>query len=426
MKTVVVRSRRLRHAGTLAFFCFAAVLGCTAFWREVSVSHPQRGLHPELKVQTDASVHDENLEQVALSMPAESRGDFKLLSGIIDMEASIAALSLFPVVVGHVRDYLSRLKLEQQKDNRCVFLDWAPTKDVFGLALALAFPQCLTISQKGDDGYGHIQQAAASLQKGYNFVLCNQLFAYRHVASLEITSTVLDFQFLLGPFYADNVALTSGADLELFLRGLVQLAAVTIIQVPATWAPLLQPWSASPHSAIASIFEGTPGVAVDDLLAHHTGAPLGVDHGTVLVVSNTAAKTFGRHASRPLCEHVWTLLECKVPLEAADCQVGDMQGLSAHRTLSTQRRAVRGDGDIADQQSPRPPVHHALLKIPADACDAYKRTAGLHVRPEAVAKCSVHAPTSAAAALFENNGYFKCRNESHWASPCLRIDRRHD
>eukprot|EP00041_Stephanoeca_diplocostata_P016405 m.323249 g.323249 ORF g.323249 m.323249 type:complete len:255 (-) comp20358_c0_seq28:3507-4271(-) len=208
MKTVVVRSRRLRHAGTLAFFCFAAVLGCTAFWREVSVSHPQRGLHPELKVQTDASVHDENLEQVALSMPAESRGDFKLLSGIIDMEASIAALSLFPVVVGHVRDYLSRLKLEQQKDNRCVFLDWAPTKDVFGLALALAFPQCLTISQKGDDGYGHIQQAAASLQKGYNFVLCNQLFAYRHVASLEITSTVLDFQFLLGPFYADNVALS--------------------------------------------------------------------------------------------------------------------------------------------------------------------------------------------------------------------------
>eukprot|EP00041_Stephanoeca_diplocostata_P016407 m.323254 g.323254 ORF g.323254 m.323254 type:complete len:140 (-) comp20358_c0_seq28:2271-2690(-) len=94
--------------------------------------------------------------------------------------------------------------------------------------------------------------------------------------------------------------------------------------------------------------------------------------------------------------------------------------------VPTQRRAVRGDGDIADQQSPRPPVHHALLKIPADACDAYKRTAGLHVRPEAVAKCSVHAPTSAAAALFENNGYFKCRNESHWASPCLRIDRRHD
>lgn len=30
----------------------------------------------------------------------------------------------------------------------------------------------------------------------------------------------------------------------------------------------------------------------------------------------------GRHAPRPLCEHTWELLECKVPLEATDCQVG--------------------------------------------------------------------------------------------------------
>lgn len=52
-----------------------------------------------------------------------------------------------------------------------MFLDWAPTKDIFGLALALAFPQCLTISQKDDDGYEHVQYNARPIVKDHNFVV---------------------------------------------------------------------------------------------------------------------------------------------------------------------------------------------------------------------------------------------------------------
>lgn len=61
------------------------------------------------------SLIDGTVYCICLQLPAESRDDFNILMDIVDVDASRAVLSILPDVVGHVRDYLSRLKVEQQK-----------------------------------------------------------------------------------------------------------------------------------------------------------------------------------------------------------------------------------------------------------------------------------------------------------------------
>jgi hypothetical protein len=216
------------------------------------------------------------------------------------------------------------------------------------------------------------------------------------VASLLLTGTIVDYQLILGTDRDGWLQFNTTAELEITVCSFVQLAIHTVIEVPTSWHLMLQQWGPLPATALTSLLKRN-----------------GVDVTTseiapgIFLLYNSDVRSWGRPPPRLICERVWQLCGCETRLEPSACTHERVRRRVAHTTPA---RVHFNLERVAQTTAPR------LTSIPAVACKNFASAAN-----------SVWADTDkctrgrlSGSVVYENDGWHRCRNKTHWLSGCVQ------
>eukprot|EP00730_Choanoeca_flexa_P005903 TRINITY_DN12046_c0_g1_i3.p1 TRINITY_DN12046_c0_g1~~TRINITY_DN12046_c0_g1_i3.p1 ORF type:complete len:392 (+),score=68.66 TRINITY_DN12046_c0_g1_i3:404-1579(+) len=320
--------------------------------------------------------------------------------------------------VNHYRYAIVKKVLQQHKRERQTFADnfllVEYGSDLGGISTSIAADHPASVIISVDNGQSELddgttvvgarfhQRLRQELNVDNNAVCLSQL-SLSSLASLRMTQLVFDYQ-LVFDFLEHGVR--SRQELQSILQTMAAMALYTFIEVPArAHAHAWYQGNETPMQLVATLLK-EQGVSVTTLT--------GPRPPHILLLHNRRAVTFGQPQGGYLCERVFTLLACETAL---DVRCGDTKQteLSAEKLAVAKRpeppRAVPKLQPTMPRASPVSTTP-ALKSIPDSVC------ASLRAVP-ALVKCGPQEPRS--LWNFANNGYYKCRNATHWLSDCRRF-----
>jgi hypothetical protein len=143
----------------------------------------------------------------------------------------------------------------------------------------------------------------------------------------------------------------------------------------------------------------------------------------VYLLHNRQASNFGQPQGNHLCERAFTLLRCRNDLDIR-CGNTEQTELSADKQAAIARAAPRlqpkETTTLVPDPQPSPPGEvprgkpASLLPVPDDLCQDYR--GGM----VALVRCGGEQ-VDKTQGQYANNGYYKCRNMTHWLSGCRRF-----
>ena len=220
------------------------------------------------------------------------------------------------------------------------------------------------------------------------------------------------------------------------LKALIEVARVTVLTVPSSLGSLVT------ASTLATLFgtgngtataTGTGTATVQIIL---TPDPNLLDAGdTIYALVNPTLVTFGRPPAGRFCERIWRIFSCRNALVRGQCGGGGVPNVETRRAVrgaakgGTFEKSLREIREI-DRKAPNVPRHgvkpRAETPKPIDParCDKLfgKGQLPQHgngpIHTEEIPDCAAPRPISEWE--YANDGWFKCRNGTHWLSGCLR------
>ena len=146
----------------------------------------------------------------------------------------------------------------------------------------------------------------------------------------------------------------------------------------------------------------------------------GVRPPHIFLLHNTQVSNFGQAQGQHLCQRVFTLLQCRNRLKIHCHAIAQFEQAKEVKRSPTFIKAQQMQPALVPKgkltQNKSPPETHArrpkLRSIPNSVCSK-----GAYVA--LVAECQAGRPRE--EWRVENDGYYKCRTETHWVSGCRRM-----
>jgi hypothetical protein len=223
------------------------------------------------------------------------------------------------------------------------------------------------------------------------------------LASLQLANIVVEYQ-IVWRLLAD-LNIERERDLATVLRGLVTAARWTLLELDATILSRMHAWYGHGNTAL-SLKSALAGMGVGVALL----SPAGVTPAHVLIrhfASDTAHTPHGE----PLCTRLADLLTCADTQRRSDGVSGgplcSVKELDTPITSTRRLHTTHAPRTHATKRRPKP--------IPVSVCGT---APGMVVE---LVKACMQAPRSAQLWVYENDGFYKCRNATHWLSGCLQL-----
>ena len=239
------------------------------------------------------------------------------------------------------------------------------------------------------------------------------------------------------------------------LKALAEVARVTVLTVPQPLGGIIT------ASTLAVLFGSTTGTTVEIILTPDPGLLDGGD--TVYALVNPMLVTFGRPPAGRFCERIWRIFNCRNALVRGQCDTDHQSVLARLRSqagMPNNAGKAPGGAEVGAfearlrdiQQEDRKGANTAAVgpphgdntghsvkpsavssssslkrkPIPIDParCDKlfgkgkHPQHGGGPIHTEEIPDCAAPRPISEWE--YSNDGFYKCRNATHWLSGCLR------
>eukprot|EP00056_Hartaetosiga_gracilis_P002671 m.55882 g.55882 ORF g.55882 m.55882 type:complete len:447 (-) comp11155_c0_seq1:68-1408(-) len=327
-------------------------------------------------------------------------------------------------------------------------LDYASRYGALGVSIASTFPLATVLSiDKGVISKSRMHtlpyQARVAGKIGFHTqvvetlglnsnVVCAAKVDLASFASVRMARLVVDYQLLLG--FVEHLNIHSVEALGGVLDTLAHIATTTIIQLPPKDHEQYPLWFA----------HGRPKETVSRLLSHaqHIDvASLGNGDEYVVLDNTYEEEGYALSVGRKMCERFWTLFRCTnnllpewcpthttdVKLVRAEKIAVDTRQRSSDESSDTkQHEQLDADAVVHGKEHENTPLKSnnkpverekakEVKKIPRSVCGDRK---GLVV---AKVKGCGKVRADKASWVYENDGWYKCRNATHWLTGCKRI-----
>lgn len=138
----------------------------------------------------------------------------------------------------------------------------------------------------------------------------------------------------------------------------------------------------------------------------------------VFLLHNRQASNFGQPSGSHLCERIFTLLQCKNLLDIRCGDTRQTERNAEKQAVAKERQPVRKLPQLQPRTTSSVPIPTRGIQRPADPLSIPDAVCGERHGVVALVKCGPETPRS--AWVYVNNGYYKCRNQTHWLSGCRR------